>query len=162
MNKIVVGKTVPKFKLPATGDQILSLSDCRNQNVVLYFYPRDNTSGCTLEAQSFSAGITKFKRLNTRVLGVSRDSLKSHADFRVKNALKFDLLSDEQEKVCRLFGVIKQKSLYGRKFLGIERSTFLIDAKGVLRREWRKVRVSGHVDEVLDAVRSLAAGVPQA
>ncbi|MGH8281720.1 MAG: peroxiredoxin, partial [Gammaproteobacteria bacterium] len=125
------------------------------QNVVLYFYPKDNTSGCSLEAQDFRDRQTKFKKLNTVILGVSRDSLKSHASFRHKYNFKFDLLSDEQEKVCKLFGVIKEKSLYGRKFMGIERSTFLIDAKGVLRKTWRKVRVKDHADEVLNAVKAL-------
>jgi len=122
---------------------------------VLYFYPKDNTSGCTLEARSFNANRGKFKRLNTIILGISRDSIKSHENFRRKFNLKFDLLSDEKEKVCRLFGVIKLKSMYGRKYRGIERSTFLVDANGVLRHEWRKVSVSGHVNEVLKVVKTL-------
>lgn len=155
MGKIAVGKTVPDFSLPGTGDKIINLSDFRDKNLVLYFYPRDNTSGCTMEAESFRDSHARFKRLNTEILGVSRDSLKSHEKFRAQYHFKFDLLSDEQEKVCKLFGVIKQKSLYGRKFLGIERSTFLIDATGILRNEWRKVGVKGHADEVLTAVKAL-------
>lgn len=155
MAKVTVGKAVPDFKLPATGDQSISLGEFRGKNVVLYFYPRDNTSGCTMEGENFRDQHAKFKRLNTEILGVSRDSLKSHAKFREKYAFKFDLLSDETEKVCKLFDVIKEKSLYGRKFMGIERSTFLIDSDGVLRNEWRKVSIKGHADEVLDAVRAL-------
>lgn len=112
--------------------------------------------GCSLEAQDFRDHQAKFRKCNTLILGVSRDSLKSHDNFRHKYDLKFDLLSDEQEKICRQFDVIKEKSLYGRKFMGIERSTFLIDAHGVLRREWRKVNVKGHVHEVLNAVKTLS------
>lgn len=155
MGKIAIGKIVSDFSLPGTGDQIISLSDFRGENLVLYFYPRDNTSGCSMEAESFRDSHARFKRLNTEILGVSRDSLKSHEKFRAQYGFKFDLLSDEQEKVCKLFGVIKEKSLYGRKFMGIERSTFLIDAAGVLHNEWRKVSVKGHVDEVLAAVKAL-------
>lgn len=156
MSKVSLGKPLPDFELPATGGKNLRLSQFKGQNVVLYFYPKDNTMGCSLEAQDFRDHQPKFKKLNAVILGVSRDSLKSHDNFRHKYDFKFDLLSDEQEKICTLFNVIKEKSLYGRKFMGIERSTFLIDAKGVLRREWRKVSVKGHVDEVLDAVKALA------
>ncbi|MGH8402654.1 MAG: peroxiredoxin, partial [Gammaproteobacteria bacterium] len=138
-----------------TGDKTLKLSKFKGQNVVLYFYPKDNTSGCSLEAQDFRDRQAKFKKLNTVILGVSRDSLKSHENFRRKYGLKFDLLSDELEKTCKLFDVMKLKNMYGRKVRGIERSTFLIDAKGVLRKTWRKVRVKGHADEVLNAVKAL-------
>lgn len=156
MSKVSLGKPVPDFELPATGGKNLALSQFNGRNVVLYFYPKDNTMGCSLEAQDFRDHQAKFNKLNAVILGVSRDSLKSHDNFRHKYDFKFNLLSDEQEKVCKLFNVIQEKSLYGRKFMGIERSTFLIDAKGVLRREWRKVSVKGHVDEVLDAVKALA------
>jgi peroxiredoxin Q/BCP len=155
MGKVSLDKPVPDFELPATGGKHIKLSGLKGQNVILYFYPKDNTTGCSLEAQDFGNHLAKFRKLNAVILGVSRDSLKSHDNFRHKYDLKFDLLSDEHEKLCKLFGVIKEKSLYGRKFLGIERSTFLIDAKGILRREWRKVSVQGHVHEVLDAVKAL-------
>lgn len=155
MSKVVLGKRVPDFELPATGAKHLRLSQLRGQNVVLYFYPKDNTTGCSLEAQDFRDHQAKFRRRNTIIVGVSRDSLKSHDNFRHKYGLKFELLSDASEKICKLFGVIKEKSLYGRKFMGIERSTFLIDTQGALRREWRKVNIKGHVHEVLDAVKAL-------
>ncbi len=155
MSKVEVGKKVPDFKLPATGEQTITLSDLRDKNVVVYFYPRDNTPGCTLEGQDFRDQINKFRRRKTVVLGISRDSIKSHDNFKAKQKLPFDLLSDADEKVCRLFDVIREKNLYGRKVLGIERSTFLIDGKGVLRREWRKVKVKGHVDEVLEAIKQI-------
>jgi len=149
------GKKVKDFSLPATGDQTVKLSDFKGKNVVLYFYPRDNTPGCTLEGQDFRDNIRKFRARNTVVLGVSRDSVKSHEGFKTKQKFPFDLLADEDEKLCKQFDVIKEKNMYGKKVMGIERSTFLIDDKGVLRREWRKVKVDGHVDEVLDAVKEL-------
>jgi peroxiredoxin Q/BCP len=155
MSKPVVGKKAPDFELPATRDQHVKLSKLKGKNVVLYFYPKDNTSGCTLEGQGFRDDHLKFKRRNTLVLGISRDSLKSHDNFRTKQEFPFELLSDTDETVCRLYDVIKEKNMYGRKVLGIERSTFLIDAKGVLVKEWRKVSVKGHVAEVLDAVKTL-------
>ena len=155
MSKISTGKKVPAFSLPATGDQTLSLADFKGKNVVVYFYPKDSTPGCTLEGQDFRDQITKFRRRNTIVLGISRDSIKSHENFKAKQGLPFDLLSDADEKVCKLFDVIKEKNMYGRKVMGIERSTFLIDDKGMLRREWRKVKVKGHVDEVLEAIKEL-------
>jgi len=155
MSKVTVGKKVPDFKLPATGEQEIALSDFRGKNVVLYFYPKDNTPGCTTEGQDFRDQINTFRRRNTVILGISRDSVKSHENFRQKQAFPFELLSDAEEKVCTLFDVIKEKNLYGRKVMGVERSTFLIDAQGVLAREWRKVKVPGHVDEVLEAVKSL-------
>jgi len=155
MPKISVGKPVPDFELPATGGKTVKLSGLKGQNVVLYFYPKDNTTGCSLEAEAFRDNQARFKRLNTVILGVSRDSLKSHENFRHKYGFRFDLLSDEEEKVCKLFGVMKMKSMYGRKFRGVERSTFLIDALGILRQEWRKVAVKGHAEEILKAIRAL-------
>jgi peroxiredoxin Q/BCP len=127
----------------------------RGKNVVIYFYPKDNTPGCTTEGQDFRDRINTFKRRNTVILGISRDSIKSHENFKAKQAFPFDLLSDAEERACQLFDVIKEKNMYGRKVLGIERSTFLIDAEGVLRREWRKVSVNGHAEEVLEAIKGL-------
>lgn len=155
MTKVSIGKKVPDFELPATVDKAVRFSGFKGQNVVLYFYPKDNTTGCTLEGQDFRDHQAKFQRLNTVILGVSRDSLESHENFRRKYNFKFDLLSDEKEKLCKWFDVMKEKNMYGRKFQGIERSTFLIDGKGVLRKEWRKVSVKGHVAEVLDAIKAL-------
>ncbi|MEX0951123.1 MAG: thioredoxin-dependent thiol peroxidase [Gammaproteobacteria bacterium] len=155
MSKVKIGKAVPDFKLPATGDQTIRLSDFKGQNVVLYFYPKDSTPGCTLEGQNFRDNMRKFSNKNTVIFGVSRDSLKSHEKFKEKQCFPFDLLSDEDEKLCQLFDVIKEKNMYGKKVMGIERSTFLIDAEGILREEWRKVKVDGHVDEVLAAVKAL-------
>lgn len=155
MSKVKVGKKVPDFTLPATGDQDIALSAFSGKNVVLYFYPKDSTSGCTTEGQNFRDKIATFRRRKTAILGVSRDSIKSHENFKEKQAFPFELLSDADEKLCKLFDVIKEKNMYGRKVMGIERSTFLIDDKGVLRREWRKVKVPGHVDEVLEAVKEL-------
>ena len=155
MSKIAIGKKVPAFKLPATGDKQLKLSDFRNKNLVLYFYPKDSTPGCTLEGQDFRDNARRFSARNTVIVGVSRDSLKSHEKFREKHNFNFDLLSDEDETLCKLFDVIKMKNMYGKKVRGIERSTFLIDGKGILRREWRKVKVDGHVDEVLEAVKEI-------
>lgn len=149
------GKKVKNFKLAATGDKEISLDDFKGKNVVLYFYPKDSTPGCTTEGQDFRDAKARFTRLNTVVLGVSRDSLKSHENFKAKQKFNFDLLSDAEEKLCNQFDVIKMKNMYGKQVRGIERSTFLIDEKGVLRQEWRKVKVKGHVDEVLEAVKSL-------
>lgn len=155
MATVVPGKAVPNFSLPATGDQTISLKSLKGQHIVLYFYPKDSTPGCTLEGLDFNEHLTKFKRQNTVVLGISRDSLRSHENFRSKQKYKFDLLSDEDETVCKLFDVIKMKNMYGKKVRGIERSTFLIDKTGKLRQEWRKVKVDGHVQEVLQAVKLL-------
>lgn len=155
MSKVSIDKKVPQFKSPATGDQVIKLSDLKGKNVVLYFYPKDSTPGCTLEGQDFRDNIRKFRARNTVILGVSRDKLSSHEKFKEKQKFPFDLLSDEDESLCTLFDVIKEKNMYGKKVMGIERSTFLIDEKGVLRQEWRKVKVKGHVDEVLEAVKSL-------
>ena len=155
MSKVSIGKKVPSFSLPATGDQTIKLSELKGKNIVLYFYPKDSTPGCTLEGQDFRDNIRKFSARNTRILGVSRDKLSSHEKFKEKQKFPFDLLSDEEEKLCMLFDVIKEKNMYGKKHMGIERSTFLIDDKGVLRHEWRKVKVKGHIEEVLEAVKNL-------
>ena len=155
MSKVKVGRVVPNFKLPATGDSEIDLKSLRGGNVVVYFYPKDSTPGCTNEGCDFKAHHAKFRRRKTVILGISRDSIASHEKFRAKYGFPFDLLSDADEKVCRLFDVIREKNMYGRKVMGIERSTFLIDANGKLRREWRKVKVKGHVEEVLAAVAEL-------
>ena len=153
-----IGRVAPNFRLPATGNQVIELKSLRGQQVVLYFYPKDNTSGCTTEAKDFATRHVAFRRANTVILGVSRDSLESHEKFRQKHNLPFDLLADTDEKICKLYDVLREKNLYGRKVIGIERSTFLIDANGRLRQQWRKVRVKGHVEEVLAAARDLAKG----
>ena len=152
---VSIGKKVANFSLPATGDKTLSLEDFKGTNLVIYFYPKDNTPGCTLEGQNFRDAYDEFIESGTRILGVSRDSLKTHENFRAKQSFPFDLVSDADEKLCGQFDVIHEKNMYGRKVMGIVRSTFLIDGEGVLRGEWRKVRVKGHVDEVLEAARSL-------
>jgi len=157
--KVSVGRKVPEFSAAAspaaTGGATWKLADTRGEKLVIYFYPKDMTTGCTRESQGFRDLHTAFRKAKVRVVGVSRDSLKSHDKFRDKEKLPFELLADEDEKVCTLFDVIREKSLYGRKYLGIDRSTFLIDAEGVLRREWRGVKVPGHVEEVLEAAKSL-------
>jgi len=155
MSKVAVGKAVPDFQLPATGGKDVRLSELKGKNVVLYFYPKDNTPGCTLEGQDFRDLHAKFERANTVVLGISRDSVKSHEGFKEKQDFSFDLLADEGELACKLFDVIKLKNMYGKEVLGVERSTFLIDGEGVLRREWRKVKVEGHAAEVLEAAKAL-------
>ena len=150
-----IGEKVANFSLPATGDRNLSLDDFKGTNLVIYFYPKDSTPGCTLEGQNFRDHYSGFRKSGTAVLGVSRDSLKTHENFRARQEFPFDLLSDTEEKLCRQFDVIHEKNMYGRKVMGIVRSTFLIDGAGVLQKEWRKVRVKGHVEEVLEAARSL-------
>lgn len=152
---VAVGKKVPNFEIPATGEQTVKLSALKGQKVVLYFYPKDSTPGCTQEGQDFRDQYAKFKRAGAVVFGVSRDSLKSHEKFKEKQQFNFELLSDENEQLCQLFEVIKEKNMYGKKVIGIERSTFLIDDKGLLQKEWRKVKVAGHVDAVLEAVKQL-------
>jgi len=155
MSRAQINKKVPAFSAEATGGKPFKLADAKGRNLVIYFYPKDNTSGCTREGQDFRDNIGKFKRNNTLIVGVSRDSLKSHENFKSQQAFPFELLSDGDEVLCRLFDVIKEKNLYGKTVMGIERSTFLIDADGKLRCEWRKVKVDGHVEEVLEAVREL-------
>jgi len=152
---VSVGKRIANFSLPATGDKLLSLSDFRGSHLVIYFYPKDNTPGCTREGQDFRDNYKAFKKAGADILGVSRDSIRSHENFCQKQSFPFALLSDADESLCRQFDVIREKSLYGRKYMGIERSTFLVDKEGVLRQEWRKVRVPGHVEAVLKAVREL-------
>ena len=151
MPEVKVGKKVPDFKCPATGEQNINLKDLKGKNVVIYFYPKDNTPGCTQEGQDFRDNHARFKRAKTIILGVSRDSIKTHENFKAKHEFPFDLLSDTAEQLCKLFDVIKLKKNYGREYMGIERSTFLIDSKGYLREEWRKVKVKGHAEEVLAA-----------
>ena len=153
---IEIGKKIPAWQLDATGEKKIGSKDLLGQAFVLYFYPRDSTPGCTTEAQNFRDLQKQFNKHDAVILGVSKDSLKSHQKFHEKQALTFDLLSDPDETLCQLFDVIKLKKMYGKEFEGIERSTFLVDSKGILRNEWRKVKVKGHVDEVLEAVNSLA------
>ena len=155
MSKAVIGKAAPAFNLPSTGDKSVRLSSLKGQNVVLFFYPRDATPGCTTESQDFRDAQAKFKKANTIVLGISQDSIKSHEKFHTKQNLTFDLLSDERGDICNKYGVLKMKKMYGREFEGIERSTFLIDSSGKLRAEWRKVKVPGHVEEILAAAIAL-------
>ncbi len=152
---VSLNKKVANFSLPSTGGKSSSLKDLKGKHLVLYFYPKDNTPGCTLEGQNFRDEYKKFKKAGCEILGVSRDSVKVHENFKAKQSFPFDLISDADEALCKQFDVIKEKNMYGRKYMGIERSTFLIDKSGVLRQEWRKVRVKGHVDEVLQAVMSL-------
>jgi len=155
MSTVEIGKKVPDFELPATGDKNIKLSDLKGKNVVIYFYPRDSTPGCTKEGQAFRDDHSKFIRAKTVILGVSRDSIKSHENFKAKQEFPFDLLSDQEEQLCDLFEVIKMKNMYGKQVRGIERSTFLIDAKGVLRHEWRKIKVDGHAEDVLATAKTL-------
>jgi peroxiredoxin Q/BCP len=155
MPKIKTGSKVPGFSLPTTGGGTWSLKDAAGGKLVIYFYPRDMTSGCTREAQDFRDLYGAFRQAGVEVVGVSRDSVASHDRFAAKESLPFPLLADADESVCRLFDVIKPKSLYGRKYLGVERSTFLLDGAGRLRQEWRKVKVPGHAEAVLEAARSL-------
>jgi thioredoxin-dependent peroxiredoxin len=152
---VVVGKPVADFSLPSTGGEIWRLKAARGQTLVLYFYPRDNTPGCTLEGQQFAQLAPRFKKAGVTILGVSRDTLASHTKFRTKMCFPFALLSDEDGSACKLFDVFKEKNMYGRKVMGIERSTFLIDPAGVLRAEWRKVKVEGHALAVLEAAQAL-------
>lgn len=156
MSKAIAGKVVADIELPATGDLTFRLSDFRGRFVVLYFYPKDSTPGCTTEGQDFRDHYNDFRKLKAEVFGISRDSLKSHENFKAKQAFPFDLISDADEKLCTQFNVIKEKTLYGRKYLGIDRSTFVIDKKGVLRHEFRGVKVDGHVAAVLAEVKKLA------
>ena len=155
MPELIIGKAVPDFEAVATGDKTIKLSALAGKNVIIYFYPKDSTPGCTREGQDFRDNHNKFKRQKCLIFGVSRDSIKSHENFKAKQAFTFDLLSDKEETLCELFDVIKMKNMYGKKVRGIVRSAFLIDANGILRHEWRGLKVPGHVDEVLEAVKSL-------
>jgi peroxiredoxin Q/BCP len=155
MSKISIGTAVPDLAVTATGNRKVRLSDYRGKSVVLYFFPKANTPGCTLEGRDFAAAADRFNQHSCIVLGVSRDSLKAQEGFKAKQGFPFDLIADPDEKLCSAFDVMKMKNMYGKQVRGIERSTFLIDADGVLRQEWRKVKVEGHVAEVLEAVAAL-------
>ncbi len=155
MSEPIIGEAIADFALPATGNQDIRLSDLKGQNVVVYFYPKDNTTGCIKEGLQFRDLHDEFKAANTVVLGVSRDSVKVHENFKAKQDFPFDLLSDKEEVVCTLFDVIKLKKMYGREYMGIVRSTFLIDAEGILREQWRKIKLADHAQLVLDAVKNL-------
>jgi peroxiredoxin Q/BCP len=154
MARVTLDKKVPSFSLPATGGRFKS-SDALGSKLVVYFYPRDNTPGCTLEGAAFRDLHARFRRAGATILGISTDTLASHEKFKAKMKFPFELGSDENHKTAELFGVWKEKNMYGKKVMGIERSTFLIDATGVLRQEWRKVKVAGHAEAVLEAVRAL-------
>jgi thioredoxin-dependent peroxiredoxin len=153
--KLKVGDAAPKFEAPATSGRTLKLSDFGGKKLVLYFYPKDNTPGCTLEGQDFRRLKDKFAAAGCEIVGVSQDSVRSHEGFKSKCGFNFELLSDEKGEVCKAFDVIQMKSMYGRDFMGIERSTFLIDGQGKVRAEWRKVKVTGHADEVLEVAKGL-------
>lgn len=155
METVSIGRKVPHFALAATGDSTLGPEDFQGKKLVLYFYPKDNTPGCTAQGQAFRDHYPAFLDANAEIVGVSRDSITSHENFRSKEGFPFPLGCDADETLCRLFDVLREKKMYGRKVMGIERSTFLIDEQGVLRHEWRKVKVPGHVEEVLAAVKSL-------
>ncbi|KMN10037.1 peroxiredoxin [Pseudomonas helleri] len=152
---VALDQPVSDFQIPATGEKTVSLSALKGKQVVIYFYPKDSTPGCTTEGQGFRDHYAEFQAANTEVFGVSRDSLKSHENFKAKQAFPFELLSDKDEALCQLFDVIKLKKLYGKEYLGVDRSTFLIDKDGVLRHEWRGVKVPGHVEAVLGQAKQL-------
>lgn len=154
MNSITIGQTVPDFEITATGGKTIHLNDYKDKRIVLYFYPKDSTPGCTLQGQDFRDANDALAALNTVVLGVSRDSLRSHENFKTKQCFNFDLLSDTDEQLCTLFDVIKMKNMYGKEVRGIERSTFVIDTQGVLIKEWRKVKVKNHVEEVIEFLKT--------
>ena len=156
MTKKLEGKKCPNFKAECTSNLILSNKDFIGENLVIYFYPIDSTPGCTTEGQDFRDNYKKFKKLNTSILGISRESIKSHENFKLKQSFPFELLSDPDEKVCNVFDVMKLKSMYGRQYIGIDRSTFLVNISGKIVKEWRSVKVTGHVQEVLEAVKELA------
>ena len=149
------GKKCPAFKGECTNNKTFSNKDFSNKNLVIYFYPKDSTPGCTTEGQDFRDNYKEFKKYDTEILGVSRDSVKSHENFKSKQSFPFELLSDPDEKMCNAFDVMKMKSMYGKQYLGVDRSTFLIDKTGKVKREWRSVKVKGHVDEVLNEVKNL-------
>ncbi len=152
---VAVGKKIPDIELHITGDKHLRLSDYLGKPLVIYFYPRASTPGCTQEGRDFSAAINKFRRQSCAILGASRDSLKRQENFKAKQEFPFELISDADEELCNLFDVIKMKNMYGKQVMGIERSTFLIDRDGRLFQEWRKVKVKGHAEEILEAVKAL-------
>lgn len=152
----VVNKIVPPFSAAMTGDQTFNLAEFKGKNIVLYFYPKDNTPGCTAESGEFRDQYDHFQQANTEIFGLSRDSVRSHEGFKAKLGMPFELISDPDETVCNLFNVMKMKNMYGKQVRGIERSTFVIDATGQVVKEWRGVKVSGHVEEVLEFVKALA------
>ena len=147
-----IGTKIKNFKAEMSGKNDFNLADYKGQKIVIYFYPRDNTPGCTSEGEDFRNNYNLFKKKNTKIFGVSKDSLKSHESFKNKFNFPFELISDPDEKVCKIFDVIKEKSMYGKKYMGIERSTFLIDSDGKLLKEWRKVKVKGHAEDVLSSI----------
>jgi peroxiredoxin Q/BCP len=152
---IKINKIAPSFNLPCDDETNIDLSELRGKNVVLYFYPKDDTPGCTIEAQDFSANIEAFKKLDTVVLGASKDSVKKHVKFIEKYNLQFNLISDEEKTLCESYEVLKEKSMFGKKYIGIDRSTFIIDKKGNLAKIYRSVKINGHVQEVLDFIKEL-------
>ena len=155
MTKKLLDKNSPKFKAEATSGKTISSEDYLGKNLVIYFYPKDSTPGCTTEGQEFRDLYDEFQSYNTEILGVSRDSIKSHENFKLKQNFPFELLSDPDEKVCKSFDVMKLKSMYGREYIGVDRSTFVINAEGKVVHEWRAVKVKGHVAEVLEVVKSI-------
>ncbi|GAB2462886.1 MAG: peroxiredoxin [Comamonas sp.] len=159
---VVVNKSLPEFEAQATGGVKVSNTSHQGQIVVLYFYPKDNTPGCTTEAMQFRDQYADFVKAGAAVFGVSRDNMKSHDDFKTKLELPFELIADTEEKMCHMFGVVKNKIMYGKKVKGIERSTFLISPEGILVQEWRGLKVPGHVEEVLKAVKSMKAAQKKA
>ena len=155
MGKKLEGKKCPRFNGASTNNNNFSNKDFIGKKLVIYFYPKDSTPGCTTQGQDFRDNFKTFKKLNTEILGVSRDSIKSHENFKLKQSFPFELLSDPDEKMCKAFDVIKLKSMYGKQYLGIDRSTFLVDENGKIVKEWRSVKVKGHVEEVLETVKRL-------
>lgn len=155
MTKPSLNHPAPDFDLPATNNNTIKLSELKGKNVVLYFYPKDGTPGCTLEGKNFRDSFHKFAELNTVILGISRDDLNLHHKFKAEHEFPFDLVSDSNQTACKLYDVIKQKNMYGKKVFGVERSTFLIDTNGILRKEWRKVKIENHVEELLQAIQDL-------
>jgi peroxiredoxin Q/BCP len=152
---VMLNQSIPEFALPATSGKQFSLSQYSGKTLVLYFYPKDSTPGCTVEGQEFSVLYPEFQAANTEIFGISRDSIKSHENFKCKQSFPFELLSDTDEIACQLFNVIKMKNMYGKQVRGIERSTFVIDGQGILRHEWRGVKVNGHAQAVLEFVKTL-------
>ena len=155
MDKQLEGRKCPDFSGDCTSNKTLSFDDFKGKNLVIYFYPKDSTPGCTTEGQDFRDNYKEFQKYNTEILGVSRDSVKSHENFKQKQSFPFELLSDPDEKMCKSFDVMKLKSMYGKEYIGVDRSTFLISSDGKVAREWRSVKVKGHVAEVLEAVKLL-------
>lgn len=155
MKTIKLNDDLPNVEVELTTQGSMQLNSLKGQNVVLYFYPKDSTPGCTTEGQNFRDNHSKFKKLNTVILGISRENIKSHDRFREKQSFPFELIADTNETLCQLFDVLKQKSMFGKKYIGIERSTFLFNSDGKLMQEWRKLKVTGHVAEVLEAVKTL-------